>query len=68
MFKPVIHYRESKILTDIDASEMAGKVSKTTNALDIHQLPATAQNIEKFSAECRESEKNTDPVCLAQES
>ncbi|GFV69615.1 hypothetical protein TNCV_4507301 [Trichonephila clavipes] len=35
-----IHYRERKLLSSIDVSEKAGKVLKTTDALDLHKLPA----------------------------
>ncbi|GFU71512.1 hypothetical protein TNCV_1819941 [Trichonephila clavipes] len=50
MRKDVIHYLESKLLSGIDISEKAGKGSKTTDALDVRRLPATAENIEKVSA------------------
>ncbi|GFV63639.1 hypothetical protein TNCV_626341 [Trichonephila clavipes] len=40
MFTAVIHYQERKLLSGIDMSEKAGKVSKTTNTLDCHRLPA----------------------------
>ncbi|GFW87838.1 hypothetical protein TNCV_1359421 [Trichonephila clavipes] len=37
--KAVIYYCERKLLGGIDVSEKAQKVSKTTNALDIHRFP-----------------------------
>ncbi|GFX30500.1 hypothetical protein TNCV_3461511 [Trichonephila clavipes] len=48
MCKAVIHYRERKFLSGIDVSEKAGKVSKTTNALDVRRLPTPLKTSERF--------------------
>ncbi|GFV76989.1 hypothetical protein TNCV_690591 [Trichonephila clavipes] len=48
MCKAVIHYHEHKLVRDIDVSEKAGKVSKTTNALDVHGLPAPLKTSKRF--------------------
>ncbi|GFU15402.1 myosin-11-like protein [Trichonephila clavipes] len=48
MFKAVIYYRERKILSAIDVSEKAGKVSKTTNVLDVHRLPTPLKTLKSF--------------------
>ncbi|GFV37171.1 hypothetical protein TNCV_1720931 [Trichonephila clavipes] len=53
MCKDVIHYRERKLLSGIDVSEKAGKVSNMTNALDVRRLH-TAENIEMVSAAVHE--------------
>ncbi|GFY07876.1 hypothetical protein TNCV_4288121 [Trichonephila clavipes] len=44
----VIHYRERKLLSDIDTLEMAGKASKTTDALDARSLPAPSKTSKTF--------------------
>ncbi|GFX96212.1 hypothetical protein TNCV_2291001 [Trichonephila clavipes] len=46
--KTVIHYRERKLLSDIDVSEKAGKVSKTANALGVHRLLAPLKTSKWF--------------------
>ncbi|GFU13788.1 hypothetical protein TNCV_939961 [Trichonephila clavipes] len=40
MHTAVIHYRERKLLDDIDVSEKAGKGLKTTEALDVRRFSA----------------------------
>ncbi|GFY10220.1 hypothetical protein TNCV_2628991 [Trichonephila clavipes] len=45
MCKAVIYYCERKILSGIDISEKAGKVSKTTNPLDVQRLPAPLKTL-----------------------
>ncbi|GFX88849.1 hypothetical protein TNCV_2575561 [Trichonephila clavipes] len=39
----LVHYREQKLLNDIDVLEKEGKVLKNTNALDVLILPAPLQ-------------------------
>ncbi|GFU67693.1 transposable element Tcb1 transposase [Trichonephila clavipes] len=48
MFKAVIHYGKRKILSGIDVSEKAGKVSKTMNTLDVHRLPTPLKILKKI--------------------
>ncbi|GFS49699.1 hypothetical protein TNCV_4344131 [Trichonephila clavipes] len=48
MYKAVIHYRERKLLSGIDVSEKAGKVSKTANALDVSRLPTPLKRLKRF--------------------
>ncbi|GFY19331.1 hypothetical protein TNCV_4127181 [Trichonephila clavipes] len=49
MYKAVIHYRERKHLRGIDISERAGKMSKTTNPLDVRRLHAPLKTSKKVS-------------------
>ncbi|GFW26491.1 hypothetical protein TNCV_1164271 [Trichonephila clavipes] len=42
------YYHERKLLSDNDVSEKAGKVPKTTNALDFRRLPAPLKTSKKF--------------------
>ncbi|GFT92923.1 DUF4817 domain-containing protein [Trichonephila clavipes] len=51
-----MHFRERKLLSGIDVSEKAGKVSKMTYAL---QTSRTAENIEKVSAVVRKNRLQT---------
>ncbi|GFV97421.1 hypothetical protein TNCV_2039301 [Trichonephila clavipes] len=44
----VRHYHKRKLLSDIDVSGKAGKVSKTANALDIHRLPTPLKTLKRF--------------------
>ncbi|GFU42633.1 hypothetical protein TNCV_1545071 [Trichonephila clavipes] len=44
----LIHYRKRKLLSGIDIAEKAGKVSKSTGALDIHRLPAPLKTSKRF--------------------
>ncbi|GFT82145.1 hypothetical protein TNCV_3910641 [Trichonephila clavipes] len=48
MCKAVIHYRKRKLMSGIDVSEKAGKVLKTTNALNVHRLPAPPKTSKRF--------------------
>ncbi|GFW52580.1 hypothetical protein TNCV_405081 [Trichonephila clavipes] len=48
MFKAVKHYRERKILSGINVSKKAGKVSKKTNALEVHRLLAPLKTLKSF--------------------
>ncbi|GFX53347.1 hypothetical protein TNCV_2945871 [Trichonephila clavipes] len=44
----LIHDHKSKILSGIDISEKERKVPKTTNALDVHELPAPLETLNSF--------------------
>ncbi|GFW95511.1 hypothetical protein TNCV_1722121 [Trichonephila clavipes] len=46
--KALIHYHECKLLSGIDVSEKAGKVSKMTNALDVRRLSALLKTWKNF--------------------
>ncbi|GFV96356.1 hypothetical protein TNCV_2869341 [Trichonephila clavipes] len=48
MFEAVIYYHERKILSCTDVSEKAGKVPKTTNALNVRRLPAPLKTLNSF--------------------
>ncbi|GFT29027.1 hypothetical protein TNCV_3586781 [Trichonephila clavipes] len=48
MCTAVIHYRERKLLSDINLSEKVGKVSKMTKALDVCSLPAPLKTQKRF--------------------
>ncbi|GFU91467.1 hypothetical protein TNCV_2542351 [Trichonephila clavipes] len=43
-----IHHREGKLLSGIDVSEKAGKVSKTMDTLDVRRLPTPQKTSKKF--------------------
>ncbi|GFW28935.1 hypothetical protein TNCV_202581 [Trichonephila clavipes] len=62
MFKVMIHYRESKILSDIDASEKAGKASKTMNALDVHRLSAPQKTLKSFLRWCVKEQASSNEM------
>ncbi|GFY30000.1 hypothetical protein TNCV_4073131 [Trichonephila clavipes] len=44
----VIHYLERKLLSGIDVSEKARKVSKSTNALGVRRLPVPLETSKRF--------------------
>ncbi|GFX46810.1 hypothetical protein TNCV_4039561 [Trichonephila clavipes] len=48
MCKAVIHFGKRKLLRGIDVSEKAGKVSKMTNAMDVHKLPTPLETLKRF--------------------
>ncbi|GFX60907.1 hypothetical protein TNCV_1557621 [Trichonephila clavipes] len=43
-----MRYHKRKILSGINVSERAGKVSNTTNALDVHRLPTPLKSLKNF--------------------
>ncbi|GFY02952.1 hypothetical protein TNCV_979581 [Trichonephila clavipes] len=43
-----MYYRELKLLSGIDVSKKVGKVSKTTNSLDVRGLPVTLKTSKRF--------------------
>ncbi|GFU02911.1 hypothetical protein TNCV_1419821 [Trichonephila clavipes] len=59
MCMAVLYYRECKLLSDINVSEKAGKVSNVTNVLDFRRLTTLLKTLKKVSGAARQNRLQT---------